>query len=195
MYSIKLTLPPDMEEPDVETLSGALYDISEAVVARREDNKRTNPWILEWITGKKPEREDLTARMMLVSTIENLPGLSIRANDWDISEIENQDWLAQSYEGFQPFSIGPFYIHGSHYEGEAPEGQMPLQIDAATAFGSGEHETTEGCMQAMLKLKDQVFAPGMCWMLERGPAFSPLPRGSSGKHRSWPPISKKKPSA
>jgi ribosomal protein L11 methyltransferase len=34
-----------------------------------------------------------------------------------------------------------------------PKGFTPLQIDAATAFGSGEHETTQGCIQAFKKLK------------------------------------------
>ena len=40
-----------------------------------------------------------------------------------------------------------------------PGAQIGLQIDAATAFGSGEHGTTAGCLRAMLDLKDSGVCP------------------------------------
>ena len=45
--------------------------------------------------------------------------------------------------------IGRFWVHGSHHRGTAPAGSVPLQVDAATAFGTGEHATTDGCLLAM----------------------------------------------
>lgn len=78
----------------------------------------------------------------------------------EISEFdENKDWLAESYRAFPPFSVGPFFIYGSHYKEKIPEDQTGLQIDAATAFGSGEHATTKGCLLAMLELKEQGACP------------------------------------
>lgn len=79
--------------------------------------------------------------------------------EWRIVPVANQDWLAVSYEQFKPFSVGPFFIYGSHYQDGVPEGLIGLQIDAATAFGSGEHGTTKGCLQAMLDLKGQGACP------------------------------------
>jgi len=44
---------------------------------------------------------------------------------------------------------GRYFIHGSHYRARPPAGTIALCIDAATAFGSGEHATTRGCLLAL----------------------------------------------
>lgn len=72
---------------------------------------------------------------------------------------ETRDWLAESYRALAPFSIGPFFIYGSHYQAEIPANLIPLQIDAATAFGSGMHGTTSRCLLALAYLKEQDLAP------------------------------------
>jgi ribosomal protein L11 methyltransferase len=59
------------------------------------------------------------------------------------------DWVAASDAAFPPFNVGRFYIRGSHESGAIPPGMIGLCIDAATAFGSGEHATTEGCLLAI----------------------------------------------
>ena len=159
MYRASLTLSAQFEEPDIEILSGALYDISDAVVAFREGNEPTGDWIVEWIMPQQPDASDLTARVSLVTTIEGLTGFSITAQDWQIAAVANENWLEKSYKGFPPFSVGPFFIHGSHYDGAVPDEAHTLQIDAATAFGSGEHETTKGCLQGLLELDSQGVCP------------------------------------
>lgn len=65
--------------------------------------------------------------------------------------IEEQDWLTLSYQAFPPLLIGPFYIHGSHLAPDLQPNQIALQIDAATAFGTGEHQTTRACLELILK--------------------------------------------
>lgn len=90
----------------------------------------------------------------------HVPGVALPDSlNWQVAAVPDQDWLAVSYEQFKPFSVGPFFIYGSHFEDGAPEGQIGLQIDAATAFGSGEHGTTKGCLQAMLDLKGKGACP------------------------------------
>jgi ribosomal protein L11 methyltransferase len=59
------------------------------------------------------------------------------------------DWLRVNQASFQPLEIGSFYIHGSHHQGKIPAGRISLLIDAATAFGTGEHATTRGCLLAL----------------------------------------------
>jgi ribosomal protein L11 methyltransferase len=69
----------------------------------------------------------------------------------DIAPLPPADWLAEAYAGFPARHIERFYVHGSHVP--APSGGLiPLHIDAATAFGSGEHATTEGCLRAISDL-------------------------------------------
>ncbi len=77
-----------------------------------------------------------------------------------INEIDlEKNWLLESYQQFPPLNIDRFFIYGSHYEGEIPPKKIALKIDAATAFGSGEHHTTKGCLDSLLFLKDSKFKP------------------------------------
>lgn len=55
------------------------------------------------------------------------------------------DWLAQNRLSFAPLTIGRFYIHGGDAP-PAPQDKMSLEISASTAFGTGRHETTRGCI-------------------------------------------------
>ena len=47
---------------------------------------------------------------------------------------------------FPPVEAGRYFIHGSHFRGSVPMGRIGLQLDAATAFGTGEHASTRGCL-------------------------------------------------
>ena len=62
-----------------------------------------------------------------------------------------KNWTLETYQAFPPLTIAGFFIHGSHTPRHSLKGLIPLQIDAATAFGSGEHATTKGCL---ILLKD-----------------------------------------
>lgn len=55
------------------------------------------------------------------------------------------DWLAQNRLSFAPLTIGRFYIHGGEAP-PAPQDKISLEISASTAFGTGRHETTKGCI-------------------------------------------------
>jgi ribosomal protein L11 methyltransferase len=69
----------------------------------------------------------------------------------DVNEekLPARDWLAENRLDFPPLRIGRFFIHGSHHEGRAPAGAIAITIDATTAFGTGEHPSTRGCLLAL----------------------------------------------
>jgi len=69
----------------------------------------------------------------------------------DISEekLPARDWLAENQLDFPPMRVGRFFIHGSHHRGRVPAGTIAITIDAATAFGTGEHPSTRGCLLAL----------------------------------------------
>ena len=107
-----------------------------------------------------PTAQDLTARLLIGFELHTIESANFQTpQEWLIEPLPEKDWLAESYKTFPPFEIGPFFIHGSHYDGDLPANKKPLQIDAATAFGSGEHGTTKGCLEAMIELKDQGHCP------------------------------------
>jgi ribosomal protein L11 methyltransferase len=64
-------------------------------------------------------------------------------------KLAERDWLAENRRAFPPLRIGRFFIHGSHYRGGPPPGLIEIEIDAATAFGTGEHPSTHGCLLAL----------------------------------------------
>ncbi len=66
-----------------------------------------------------------------------------------ISILPDTDWVKHSLEGLAPVVAGRFFLHGSHDRGRRRHGGVPLEIDAGTAFGTGHHGTTEGCLLAL----------------------------------------------
>jgi ribosomal protein L11 methyltransferase len=63
--------------------------------------------------------------------------------------LPERDWLAENRRAFPPLRIGRFFLHGSHWTGPVPAGAVALEIDAAEAFGTGEHPSTSGCLLAL----------------------------------------------
>jgi ribosomal protein L11 methyltransferase len=63
--------------------------------------------------------------------------------------LPERDWLAENRRAFPPLKIGRFFIHGSHWRGQVPAGAIGIEIDAATAFGTGEHPSTAGVLLAL----------------------------------------------
>ncbi len=66
-----------------------------------------------------------------------------------IEKLPARDWVRENQESFPPRRVGRYFIHGSHHLGGIPAGAIGLLIDAATAFGTGEHASTEGCIRAL----------------------------------------------
>ena len=161
MYKVRLKLPSQINEESACLLTEGLIDIALSSTTMRESHKQSAPWVIEWLIEEKPNTLDIIARLSLQSAAYNISAQTeISSDNLEIEKVpEDVNWLEESYQGFIPFSIGQFFIHGNDYEGEVPEELIALQLDAATAFGSGEHETTKGCMQAMLDLKAKSVCP------------------------------------
>ncbi|MSO80184.1 MAG: 50S ribosomal protein L11 methyltransferase [Alphaproteobacteria bacterium] len=62
------------------------------------------------------------------------------------------DWLAENQASFAPISVGRFWVHDSAHRAGIPPGSVAIEVDAATAFGTGEHATTKGCLAAIDRL-------------------------------------------
>ena len=110
------------------------------------------PCVIELMFREKPNMEALTD---YTNKLKQEFGIKIK----EISEriVDDCDWLLQVYKNFPPIIIDNFFVYGSHYEEEIPNNLIGLQIDAATAFGSGEHGTTKGCLQSLQTLhSDEV---------------------------------------
>lgn len=84
-----------------------------------------------------------------------------------IIKIENQDWLAENCKSLKPLCVGPFFIYGSHIDPAhyifpdtiAEKPRFNIKIEASTAFGTGHHGTTRGCLNALSHLYQAGFRP------------------------------------
>ena len=74
--------------------------------------------------------------------------------DLSIEEIPEKNWLLENQLSFPPLDIGSFFIYGSHFQEQIPTDKLSLEINAALAFGSGEHASTKGCLLALSSLEN-----------------------------------------
>ncbi|GGF66672.1 ribosomal protein L11 methyltransferase [Paracoccus acridae] len=81
------------------------------------------------------------------------------ANPFAVSELPDVDWVAHVKRELTPVRAGRFFVHGSHDADKVPEGVEALWIEAAMAFGTGHHNTTKGCLEALDRLEAQGFQP------------------------------------
>lgn len=77
-----------------------------------------------------------------------------------ISEVPETDWVAHVRRELSPVPAGRFFVYGAHDADKVPSDAIPLVIEAAMAFGTGHHGTTQGCLRAFDKLLSDGFSPG-----------------------------------
>lgn len=96
--------------------------------------------------AETPIRQKITS--FLQDHLRSIPPITTRV-------LAPTDWVKAVHQDLHPLTIGRFYVYGSHAQENPPADLLPLQIDAATAFGSGHHESTEGCLKALSLLAKQ----------------------------------------
>lgn len=101
-------------------------------------------WTVEAYAVAPPDHARLTSAMLVAAAAASIDAPAVRCEP-----LANTDWLAASPQSFRPVRVGRYFIHPSHHAGPPPAGSIPVQIDAATAFGSGEHGSTYGCLTAI----------------------------------------------
>jgi len=105
-------------------------------------------WLVEGTSYNEPDTGRLSTKIALLATSLGLP-----QPDFTAEPLPPIDWVTQTYLSFPPIQAGRFFIHGSHHKKPVPLGSIGLQIEAAMAFGSGEHATTQGCLRAISNLR------------------------------------------
>lgn len=122
----------------------ALLDEKAGTVSAFESGVGDEDWVVEAYPPAPLLTPDLNARLALAAAAAG--GALIEAGE---AKLPERDWLADNQLAFPPLAIGRFFVHGSHYRGRVPAGRIGILIDAATAFGTGEHASTRGCLLAL----------------------------------------------
>jgi ribosomal protein L11 methyltransferase len=148
--SWKVTLPCTRAEAeglreDISPL--ALLDVPPVLMTSEADSSQPDAWRLDAYFGEEPTADMLAYLAALVpSAAGAVP---------TVERVEDQDWVTISQAGLQPIQAGRFFVHTPQHRGEAPEGCIALEIDAGRAFGTGQHETSSGCLEAISRMKTQ----------------------------------------
>ena len=76
-----------------------------------------------------------------------------------VSRLDDRDWVAQVRRELSPVEAGRFVVHGGHDAHRIPVHKIALRIEAAMAFGTGHHATTQGCLVLLDRLARQGVRP------------------------------------
>jgi len=139
LWSIRIDFAAKPDETRRLAIEAVMEELGAALSSFETDNGRG--WRIETIAEAKPRAAEVRAALKpfgVAATIEPVP---------------ERDWVAESQKGLQPIKAGPFFIHGEHDRDKRPKRGIALEIDAGMAFGTGRHETTMGCLKAMLRLR------------------------------------------
>jgi ribosomal protein L11 methyltransferase len=125
------------------------YSLVDAVMAREDlavtasahEDEASGEWVFEATCDSEPDLDSFAelARATLGGDVR----FALEPIDPEVN------WVAKSLEGLAPVVAGGFYVYGSHETGPVPSGLTGIRIDAAEAFGTGHHETTTGCLEAI----------------------------------------------
>jgi ribosomal protein L11 methyltransferase len=104
-------------------------------------------WLIDAYAGSRLLTPEFLARLALAAA-----AAGGRLGEVAEERLAERDWLLENRLRFPPLRVGRFFVHGSHIGGASPSGMIGIEIDAATAFGTGEHQSTRGCLLALDRL-------------------------------------------
>jgi ribosomal protein L11 methyltransferase len=96
-----------------------------------------------------PQRERVRDELFEALRIYNLPSSSVR--DMSVREVAERDWLEEWKQNWQPVEVGRFVIAPPWSNLANKHDRIVIRIEPGMAFGTGTHETTRLCLQAIEK--------------------------------------------
>ena len=140
--SYRVTLPCTRAQAEALPEAGDLFGDEDApvVVADEPDPAKPDDWLLHAYFEHEPTEAELAQLGQLAS------------GEPRIEALGEADWVTMSQSGLQPIRAGRFFVHTPTYRGH-PAGTVPFEIDAGLAFGTGQHATTAGCLDALDRLE------------------------------------------
>jgi len=137
--SFRVTVACTRAQGEAIAESGEMFPDSgnaPVLVADEPDPGKPDAWLIHAYFEHSPSRGELE----LLS--------SLGTGKPRVEELGEADWVTMSQAGLQPIRAGRFYVHTPMYR-NAPPGTVAFEIDASLAFGTGQHATTSGCLEAL----------------------------------------------
>ena len=143
--SWRVTLPCTRAEAEALPDSEDLFPFSDAppvIVADEPDPHAPDDWRIHAYFADQPTTQELVLLRRLAAK-----------GDPELEHLGEDDWVTMSQAGLEPIRAGRFFIHTPTHRDQRPADAVPFEIDAGLAFGTGQHATTAGCLEALDRLE------------------------------------------
>ena len=118
------------------------WDAEIVLTGSEVSDDKPHDWLLEAYLPRKPRKADEKAVAALFGT---------KAPKLKAEKLPDTDWVAETQKAVAPIHAGRFHVHTPDHA--ADPGAVDFVIPAAQAFGTGQHETTAGCLQVLDAMK------------------------------------------
>lgn len=113
------------------------------IVADEPDPHEPDDWRIHAYFAEQPTTQELVLLRRLASN-----------GDPEVEHLEDTtDWVTMSQQGLGPIRAGRFFVHTPMHYADRPADTVNFEIDAGLAFGTGQHDTTAGCLAALDRLE------------------------------------------
>lgn len=129
-----------LSKDEAFALADAVMEDGEIAVSATAFENEDGDWVFQATCADKPDIEKFNA--LADKLLNGRVKFSVEA-------VPDVDWVAHSLEGLSAIDTGEFFVHGSHDQDNLPADKITIKIDAGQAFGTGHHETTTGCLEAI----------------------------------------------
>lgn len=140
----KLSLPCTRAEAEVLAETDLSHlDPAPVVNVSEPDAGKPDAWRLDAYFEGRPSRITMRRVAELVPSARRIEPKAVRVAD--------EDWVSLSQSGFEPLMAGRFHVRTPDHPPRAD--LIDFVIPAGLAFGTGQHATTAGCLEALDGLK------------------------------------------
>jgi ribosomal protein L11 methyltransferase len=154
---------------DAEAIEAVEFALNELEALGTEINnlgkKQTETVCVIGYFNEKKTDEIVQTQIAEALRIYELKTNSIKTTSW--REVENTDWLEEWKKHWRPTKVGKFIVAPTWSEVNADEShedrqkrETIIRIDPEMAFGTGTHETTRLCLQAI----EENYTNGMSFL-------------------------------
>lgn len=144
--SWRVTLHCTREEAEALPESADLFPLAEqppVIVADEPDPHAPDDWRIHAYFSEQPTTQELVLLRRLAAN-----------GDPEVEHLEDTtDWVTMSQQGLGPIRAGRFFVHTPMHYADRPADTVNFEIDAGLAFGTGQHDTTAGCLAALDRLE------------------------------------------
>lgn len=114
---------------------------------------KPNDWVIEAWFQRRPSKADKARISALFATTKP---------DLFAEKLPDEDWVTLSQQGTEPITAGQFYVHTPEHAPSTQKGYRNFVIPASQAFGTGQHETTAGCLAMLSAMKQSGVVARNC---------------------------------